>query len=169
MRCRSLSVVVILATALLALPCMTAMGWWDTIVKKWQYPPLVRSWEAEGLPGVAPAQVVPDPLAGGGKAVSMAEGGAALAFSADLAPSTYVVYIVGRSPRKEDSGDPGGMKPFYFHVTVGQPAAVAGSVLRRRANPAERAQAVLPRLLAGDRRPAVRLPDLSLRAHHGDA
>ncbi len=106
-----------------------AFGWWDTIVKNWAYPPLVEAYEAESLAGVAKAAVRPDALAPSGSAVEMAPGGAVLAFSRELQPSTYVVYLVGRSPREADIGDPGALPPFFFTVSITDPA---GAVQRYR-------------------------------------
>jgi len=96
----------------------TAFGWWDTVVKRWKLPPIIASYEAEDL---VKEGVVKDELAPNGKAVEMKEGSPALAFTRDLKHSTYCVYIVGRSPRKEDRGAASAMKPFYFHVRVEGP------------------------------------------------
>jgi len=117
----------------LAFPGTTARAWWDTIIKKWQYPPLVQAYEAETLSDVAREKVVADDISSGGKAVLMAEGTAALVFSADLTPSTYVVYVVGRSPRSEDVGDPAGMKPVYFHVRAAETGTEPAETWRVRA------------------------------------
>ncbi|MFO7534222.1 MAG: hypothetical protein R6X19_00820 [Kiritimatiellia bacterium] len=106
-----------------------AFGWWDTIVKNWAYPPLVEAYEAESLAGVPKDAVKADDLSASRQSVEMTSGGAKLSFSRDLQPSTYAVYIVGRSPRASDKGDPGVLPPFFFTVSITDPA---GSVQRYR-------------------------------------
>jgi len=120
------------AVTLVFLCAVPALGWWDTVVKNWKYPPLVQRYEAESLAekGVG---VADDPLSSGGKAVSVRPAGPLLAFTRDLSPSVYGVYIVGRSPREGDTESPGSMKPFYFRVTVFHLASGAKESYRLRA------------------------------------
>lgn len=130
------------AMALVLAAGAPAMAWWDTVVKNWQFPPLVESLEAEALPGAA-AAVRDDALASGGKAVEMALGGASLTITRELTHgSTYALFIVGRSPREAETLDPGSMKPFYFHVTVTDPT---GTVTTHRLRAAYQHEYVLNR------------------------
>ena len=102
----------------------TVFGWWDMAVKRWKLPPTIASYEAEEL---VKEGVVEDGLAPNGKAVEMKEGSPPLTFTRDLKHSTYCVYVVARSPRKEDIGAAVAMKPFYFHVKVEGPDGIAAS------------------------------------------
>lgn len=119
----------VLAATLALAAASPSFGWWDRIVKNWVYPPLVQAYEAETLPGVPKEAVLADAMSASGSAVQMAPGGASLAFARELPPSTYVIYIVGRSPRPEDRGDPGALPPFFFTVSITDPA---GAVQRHR-------------------------------------
>lgn len=119
----------ILAAMVVFAAVTPVLGWWDTIVKNWAYPPLVKAYEAETLTGVPKEAVKADEMSTGKLAVEMSPGGAVLAFTQELKPSTYVVYIVGRSPRPEDVGDSGALPPFFFTVSITDPE---GAVQRYR-------------------------------------
>lgn len=109
------------AITILLLTSLSAFGWWDTVIKNWKYPPLKKRYEAETLGGIGKKDIVKDPLASDGKAVALTENGAVLKITEQLKPSTYVLYVVARSPRSQDKLDPGGMKPFYYRFSIKGP------------------------------------------------
>jgi len=120
----------VLGLATVLVSAAVAFGWWDTIVKKWKYPPLVESYEAEGL---TDKSVTSDELAHSGKAVAMTQKGPSLVLTRELDASSYGVYIWARSPRAEDVGDPGGMRPVYFRLSIANAATGKSESYRIRA------------------------------------
>ena len=87
-----------LALSFLAL--RPASAWWDTQLMYHEPPPTVKTVQAEEATD-APASVVDDSTAWGGKAVRLTLDGPTLSFEHDCKESHYVVYVIARSPRQD--------------------------------------------------------------------